>query len=95
MFSVRLRAAQRLMARECRTPCKPNSCALHDRKAGGIDRRQFVQICASKVFPRLLQIARLAGQDFYGAGPINGFFPRQRHVSVGVAIKKCECLDDS
>jgi hypothetical protein len=62
---------------------------------GGIDRRQFVQICASKVFPRLLQIARLAGKDFYGARPIDGFFPRQRHVSVGVAIKKCECLDDN
>ena len=48
--------------------CKPNSRALHDRKARGIDGRQFVQIRMTKVFPRLLQIAQLAGKDFYGPG---------------------------
>jgi hypothetical protein len=44
--------------------CKPNSRALHDREARRVDGRQFVQIRATKVFPRLLQIARLAGKDF-------------------------------
>jgi hypothetical protein len=73
---------------------KPNSRALHDRKAGGIDGGQLVQVRASKIFPRLLQIAQLAGKDFYGAGLTDGFFPRQRHVPVGVAIEECECLDD-
>ena len=75
--------------------CKPNSGTLHDREAGSIDRRQFVQISASEVFPGLLQIAQLAGKEFYGVRPIDGFLPRQRHVSVSIAIKKCECLDDN
>ncbi len=75
--------------------CKPNSRALHDREARRVDGRQFVQIRVAKVFPRLLQIAQLAGKDFYGAGLIDRFSPRQRHVPVGVAIEKCECLDDN
>ena len=75
--------------------CKPNSRALHDREARRVDGRQFVQIRVTKVFPRLLQIAQLAGKDFYGAGLIDRFSPRQRHVPVGVAVEKCECLDDN
>src|SRR6266849_6884515 len=75
--------------------CKTNSRALHDRKTGGIDGRQLMQVRTSKVLPRLLQIAQLAGKDFRGAGLIDGFFPRQRHVPVGVAIEKCERLDDN
>ena len=42
--------------------CEPNSHALHDRKAGGVDGGQLVQIRASKIFPRLLQIAQLNGR---------------------------------
>ena len=53
-----------------------------------------MQIRASKVVPRLFQIAQLAGKDFYRASLINGVFPRQRHVSIGVAIEERECLDD-
>ena len=26
---------------------------------------------------------------------MDGLFPRQRHVPVGVAIEECECLDDN
>jgi len=75
--------------------CKPNSRALHDREARRVDGRQFVQIRVTKVFPRLLQIAQLAGKDFYGSGLIYGLFPRQRHVPVGIAVEKRECLDDN
>ena len=72
-----------------------NLGALHDCKARRIDGRQFVQVCASKVFPRLLQITQLTGKDFYGAGLIDGILPHQRHVPIGIAIEKCECLDEN
>jgi hypothetical protein len=47
--------------------CEPNSRALHDRKAGGVDGGQLVQIRASKICPRLLQIAQLAWKNPYRA----------------------------
>src|SRR5262249_18008523 len=53
--------------------CEPNSRALHDRKAGGVDGGQLVQIRASKIFPRLLQIAQLAWKNPYRAGLVDGF----------------------
>jgi hypothetical protein len=43
--------------------CAPDSRAPLDRKAGGIDGGQLVQIRASKVFPRLLQVARLTRKN--------------------------------
>ena len=70
--------------------CKPNTLALHDREAGGVDRRELVQVGASEVFPRLFQIARLAGKNRYGSRLIDCLFPGQRHVPVGVSIEKCE-----
>jgi hypothetical protein len=70
---------------------KPNSCALHDRKTGAIDRRQFVQISASEVFPRPLQ-SQIAGRSFTVPGSMDGFLPR-RHVSV--SGQEMECLDDN
>jgi hypothetical protein len=72
--------------------CYSNSRSLHDGETGGIYCRQLVQARASKVVPRLFQIAQLAGKDFYRVGLIDGFFPCQRHVPVGVAIEKRECL---
>jgi hypothetical protein len=74
--------------------CEPDSRTLHDRKAGGIDGGQLVQVRASKVFPRLLQVARLARKNPYCAGFVDGFLPCQRDIPIGVAIEKCECLDD-
>ena len=58
--------------------CEPNSRALHDRKAGGVDGGQLVQIRASKIVPRLLQIAQLAWKNPYRAGLVGGFLPCQR-----------------
>ena len=53
-----------------------------------------MQVRASKVFPRLLQVARLARKNPYCAGFVDGFLPCQRDIPIGVAIEKCECLDD-
>src|SRR5262249_13302729 len=74
--------------------CEPNSRAPHDRKAGGVDGGQLVQIRASKIVPRLLQIAQLAWKNPYRAGLVDGFLPCQRDIPIGVTIEKCECLDD-
>ena len=74
--------------------CKPDSRALHDGKAGGIDGRQLVQIRASKVLPRLLQVAQLARKNPYHAGFVDSFLLCQRDIPIGVTIEKCECLDD-
>ena len=74
--------------------CEPNSRALHDRKAGGVDGGQLVQIRASKIFPRLFQVAQLAWKNPYRAGLVDSFLPCQRDISIGVTIEKCECLDD-
>ena len=74
--------------------CEPNSRALHDHKASGVDGGKLVQICAPKIFPGLLQVAQLARQNPYCAGFVDSFLPCQRDMSIGVTIKKCECLDD-
>ena len=74
--------------------CEPNSRALHDRKAGGVDGGQLVQIRASKIFPRLFQVAQLAWKNPYRAGLVDSFLPCQRDIPTGVTIEKCECLDD-
>jgi hypothetical protein len=44
--------------------CKSDLGTVHDRKAGGIDGRQLVQVRPPKVFPGLLQITQFAGEDF-------------------------------
>ncbi len=75
--------------------CNANARAFHDGKAGGIDGRKLVEVPVAKVYPRLLQIAQLAGKDFYDAKIIKGLFPREGDIPVGVAIKKCERLDDN
>src|SRR5438105_12864908 len=72
---------------------KANSRALHDRKARRIDGRQLVQVRTSKVAPRLLQIAQLAGNDLHDTRLIDRFFPCQRHVPAGIPIEKRECAD--
>src|SRR5690349_9357745 len=74
--------------------CKPNSRALHDREAP----RGRPTICTD---PRDESIPTTAAnraarrEGFYGAALIDRFSPRQRHVTVGVAIEKCECLHDN
>jgi hypothetical protein len=74
--------------------CEPNSRALHDHKASGVDGGKRVQICASKIFPRLLQVAQLARKNPYHAGFVDSFLLCQRDIPIGVTIEKCECLDD-
>src|SRR6516225_12265607 len=74
--------------------CEPNSRALHGRKAGSVEGGQLVQIRASKIFPRLFQVAQLAWKNPYRAGLVDSFLPCQRDIPTGVTIEKCECLDD-
>ena len=55
-------------------------------------------LCRSRtpeIFPRSLQIAQVAGKDVESARPGYRVFPRQRHIPVGVAIEKGECLNDN
>jgi hypothetical protein len=59
---------------------KPYSRPLHDREAGGIDGGQFVQVSAPEIFPRSLQIAKVAGKDVESARPGYRILPRQRHI---------------
>jgi hypothetical protein len=67
---------------------------LHDSKACGIHGRWLVQIRAPKILPRLLQIRQFASEDSEAVELINRILPCQRHVSIGVAIEKCEGLHD-
>jgi hypothetical protein len=53
-----------------------------------------VEIRTAKKFPRLFQVAKLARQDLYDSGLVNRRFPRQRDVTVGIALEKGECLDN-
>lgn len=73
---------------------KPNARAFHDGEAGRVHGRQLVQVRAPKIFPRLLQIAQLAGKDLDGSRLVDRTLLRQGHVPVGIALKKGECLND-
>ena len=73
--------------------CNANTRAFHDGKARGIDGRELVEVSATKVFPRLLQIAQLAGKDFYDGEIIRDCFHvratsrlalRSRNVNVSI-----------
>lgn len=71
-----------------------DASALHDGKAGCIDGRELVQVRAAKEFPRLFQIAQLAGENLDGAGLVDRTLPRQGDVAVGVALEESKRLDD-
>jgi hypothetical protein len=73
---------------------KPYPRPLHDRKAGGINGGQFVQVGSPEILPRALQIAQLADKDFEGE-PAYRIFPCQRHIACGIAVEKGERLDDN
>ena len=64
-----------------------NSCALHDRETGCVHQRQFVQISALKIAPRLLQVSNLARQDFNQARLFDRLLPGQRDIAVGVPVQ--------
>src|SRR5579859_6281205 len=53
-----------------------------------------MEVATSKVGPRLLKVAQLAGENLYEAGLVDRLLPRQRDIPVGIALKECECLDD-
>ena len=74
--------------------CDPNLRALHNREAGGIHGGQLVQIRAPKIFPRVLQVARLARKNPHGAELVDCFLPCQRDIPIGISIEKRERLDD-
>ena len=74
---------------------EPYPRTLHDSEASGIDGGQFVQVATPEIFPRSLQIAQTTGKDVESARPGYQVFPRQRHIPVGVAIEKGECLNDN
>src|SRR5215831_12716130 len=52
-----------------------------------------MQVRPSKVPPSLFQIAQLAGKDFCRAPSRDGVFPQKGHITIGIAVKKRECLD--
>src|SRR5687768_286423 len=70
-----------------------NARSFHNCKARRIDRRKLMQIRSSEIFPRLVQIAQLAGKDLYASVRVNGFPPHQGHVSVGITIEEGECFE--
>ena len=75
--------------------CNSYSRALHDCKAGGVNRRKLAQLRAAKILPRLFQIAQLAGKNLDCPWLIDRFSPRQSHITIGVPIEKRERLDDN
>jgi hypothetical protein len=52
-----------------------------------------MKVGTSEIFPRLFQIAQIAGKAFYAASFVYELLPRQRHIPIGIALKECESLD--
>src|SRR5262249_34652063 len=73
---------------------EPDARPFHDHEAGRVDGRELVQVGAPEVVPGLLEIAQLAGKHLDGSGLIERLLPCERNVAAGIAIEKCECLDD-
>ena len=74
---------------------KPDPRALHNGETSGVDGRQFVQLGAAKVLPRLFQIAQFASENVHSRALLNRFLPRKCHLPVGVPVQKREGLDAS
>jgi hypothetical protein len=70
-----------------------NARAPHDHETRGVDSRELVQIAASKVLPRVLQIPQIALENLHGSGFVDRILPGERDIPIGVAFEERERLD--